>query len=213
MKKYLIGLAVAASLALVLWQPLSAQVTSATQSIRAAAGAYVAGSVVDLGQQSDAVCGTGTGTCSAIALLKYLNSAVVGSTPAGTSRIGYTSDDACNNASTRVYTPVNVVTATNVVIAGVSAKNKFICGIFLYPAGTVNIAVYQATTGTSCVTAQTDIFGGHTTATGFVATAQAGFAVGNGNASMAKTTTVNTDICVTTSAAIQVSGVVVTADQ
>ena len=166
----------------------------------------------DLGTQADSTCGSAGGTCSLIALTKYSNATppVLG---AGTARVGYTSDDACNNANTKTFTAVNVVTATNVIIAGVSAKNKYICAIFLYPAGTTNIAVYQATTGTSCATAQTAIFGGTTTATGFIATAQAGFVVGTGNASVAKTTTVNTDICVTTSAAIQVSGVVVTADQ
>jgi len=120
--------------------------------------------------------------------------------------------DPCMTA-TKTYTPVNVVTATNVIIAGVSAKKKYVCGIFLYPGGTDNIAVYQATTGTSCATAPADIFGGHTTGTGFLATATAGFVVGNGASSIAATNTVNTDICVTTSAAVQLSGVVVTVDQ
>lgn len=120
--------------------------------------------------------------------------------------------DPCQTA-TKVYTPVNVVTATNVIVTAVSAKKKYICGIFLYPAGTVNIAVYQATTATSCATAAADIFGGHTTGTGFLATATAGFVVGNGASAFAATNTVNTDICVTTSASVQVSGVVVTVDQ
>jgi hypothetical protein len=134
-------------------------------------------------------------------------------TPAGTNRIGYVTDDPCNNASAKVYTPVNVVTATNVIIAGVAAKKKYLCGIFLYPGGADNVAIYQATTGTSCATAQVAIVGGTTTATGFVMTAQAGFAVGNGSAAFAATTVVNTDICITTSAAVQLSGSVVTADQ
>lgn len=120
--------------------------------------------------------------------------------------------DPCQTA-TKVYTPVNVVTATNVIITAVAAKKKYICGIFLYPGGTDNIAVYQATTATSCATAAADIFGGHTTGTGFLATAQAGFVVGNGASAIAATNTVNTDICITTSAAVQLSGVVVTVDQ
>lgn len=120
--------------------------------------------------------------------------------------------DPCQTAA-KVYTPVNVVTATNVIITAVSAKKKYICGIFLYPGGTDNIAVYQATTATSCATAAADIFGGHTAATGFLATATAGFVVGNGASAIAATNTVNTDICITTSAAVQLSGVVVTVDQ
>lgn len=120
--------------------------------------------------------------------------------------------DPCQSAA-KVYTPVNVATATNVIIAGVSAKKKYICGIFLYPGAADNIAVYQATTGTACATAPTAIFGGTTPATGFLATATAGFVVGTGASSMAATTLVNTDICITPSAAVQLSGVVVTVDQ
>lgn len=39
-----------------------------------ASGAFASGSMVDLGSQADAVCGTPTGTCSLIALAKYNNS-------------------------------------------------------------------------------------------------------------------------------------------
>jgi len=58
-----------------------------------AAGAFATGSGVDgwditQGAKADAVCGTATGTCSVIALLKYLNSAVNSSIPAGTALIG-----------------------------------------------------------------------------------------------------------------------------
>jgi hypothetical protein len=142
-----------------------------------------------------------------------LHADITAATPAGTNLIGYTSSDPCNNASTKVYTAINMVTATNTVIAGVSAKKKYICSIFLYPSAADNVAIYQATTGTACATAQVAILGGTTTATGFVMTAQAGFVVGNGVSSVAATTVVNTDICITTSAAVQLSGAVVTADQ
>jgi len=58
-----------------------------------AAGAVVAGAFVDgadltQGATADAVCATATGTCSVVSLLKYLNSAVNSSIPAGTALIG-----------------------------------------------------------------------------------------------------------------------------
>jgi hypothetical protein len=150
-----------------------------------------------------------------------IHSDLTAAIPTGTNTIGSVkTTDGTNTAvidpcqgQVKVYTNVNVVTATNVVITAVSAKKKYICGIFLYPGGADNIAVYQATTATACATAQTAIFGGTTTATGFIATAQAGFVVGNGASAFTATTTVNTDICITTSAAVQLSGVVVTVDQ
>jgi trimeric autotransporter adhesin len=58
-----------------------------------ASGAYSSGSIasgamVDLGAQADAACGTATGTCSAIALLKYLNTQASSALPAGSALIG-----------------------------------------------------------------------------------------------------------------------------
>jgi hypothetical protein len=120
--------------------------------------------------------------------------------------------DPCQTA-TKVYTPINVVTATNTIITGVSAKKKYVCGIFLYPAGTQNVAIFQATTATACATALVAVIGGTTTATGVIMTAQAGFVLGNGASAVAATTVNQTDLCVVTSAAVQLSGVVVTVDQ
>ncbi len=53
-----------------------------------ASGSIASGAMVDLGAQADAACGTATGTCSLIALTKYLNSSVNSSIPAGTNLIG-----------------------------------------------------------------------------------------------------------------------------
>lgn len=55
---------------------------SGTQAVSAASGAFASGSLasgsmVDIGSQADAACGTGTGTCSLIALTKYLNTVAI----------------------------------------------------------------------------------------------------------------------------------------
>ena len=46
-----------------------------------ASGSIASGAMVDLGSQADSVCGTATGTCSLIALAKYLNNAAVAGVP------------------------------------------------------------------------------------------------------------------------------------
>lgn len=216
--------------------------SGAVASGAVSAGAYAAGAVIagafvdgwDLTQGTKADVAWVSGSGSVIALLKNIAGGVAGSIPAGSALIGkvgidqttpgttnavsvqYGSTasiaDPCQTA-TKVYTPVNVVTSANVTIAGVSAKKKYICGIFLYPGATVNFAVFQATTGSSCASGLTDIFGGHTTGTGFLATATAGFVAGNGASAFAATTTVDTDICVANGGSVQLSGVVVTVDQ
>jgi hypothetical protein len=211
-------------------------VTNISGTISLPTGAATA---ANQGTTADAPCTlpASATACSEIAVQKAIANAANGSIPAGSAIIGKVTTDQTTHGTTdlvaaditkiagvaavadpcqtavKVYTPVNVVTATNVIITAVSAKKKYICGIFLYPGGTDNIAVYQATTATSCATAAADIFGGHTAATGFLATATAGFVVGNGASAIAATNTVNTDICITTSAAVQLSGVVVTVDQ
>lgn len=121
--------------------------------------------------------------------------------------------DPCETA-TKVYTPINIVTATSTVVStGVAAKKKYICALMLYPGAADNVAIIQATTATACVTAPVGLIGGATAATGIIATAQAGFVIGTGAKAVAATTVNQTDICLITSAAVQLSGVLITVDQ
>ncbi len=85
-----------------------------------ASGAYAAGSIgsgamVDLGAKADAVCGTATGTCSLIALVKFLNTGVGSAIPTGTNNIG-----AVNTAFN--VTPNN---CSGTITAGGTAQNAF----------------------------------------------------------------------------------------
>jgi hypothetical protein len=181
------------------------------------------------GTTTDAVCATpASGTaCTMIGLAKAINNnaaAGVGTSgsaaPSNIIMMGALNGanaqaligDPCQTA-VKVYTPINVVTATNTIITGVAAKKKYVCGIFLYPAGTQNVAIFQATTATACATALVGVIGGTTTGTGMIMTAQAGFVLGTGVSSVAATTVNQTDLCIVTSASVQLSGVVVTVDQ
>ena len=69
-----------------------------------------------------------------------------------------------------------------------------------------NVAVVEATTGTSCGTVTAGIYGGTTAAAGFNFGANGGISLGNGGYSVGKTATNNNDICLITSAATQLTG-------
>src|SRR5258707_3155144 len=46
-----------------------------------------------------------------------LHNDITAATPAGTNRIGYTTDDPCNNASANTYKPIDIVTAASTVVS------------------------------------------------------------------------------------------------
>jgi hypothetical protein len=69
-----------------------------------ASGALSSGSVVDLGSQADAACGTATGTCSLIALQKFNNTATNSAIPAGSAIIGQTGIDQTTPGTTNKVT-------------------------------------------------------------------------------------------------------------
>jgi hypothetical protein len=219
---------------------MNAFVTSSALPTGGSTSANQASEIAALGTTTDAVAATPASAAAAslIAVAKAINNNVAAAIPAGTNLIGDVNlrqggtalsasnpsffrqtdgttaqvTDPCQG-SAKVYTPINVVTATNTIITGVAAKKKYVCGIFLYPAGTQNVAIFQATTGTACTTALVAVIGGTTTATGMIMTAQAGFVLGNGISAVAATTVNQTDLCIVTSASVQLSGVVVTVDQ
>lgn len=86
-----------------------------------ASGAFVSGSIasgaiVDLGAQADSVCGTATGTCSLISLVKYLNTSVNAAIPAGTNVIGYVGGDGtAGTASTHVLSIQGIASMTPIL--------------------------------------------------------------------------------------------------
>jgi hypothetical protein len=75
-----------------------------------ASGSVASGAMVDLGAQADSACGTATGTCSLIALLKYNNTATNGAIPAGTNLIGKVGIDQTTPGTTNLValTPAQV---------------------------------------------------------------------------------------------------------
>jgi hypothetical protein len=103
---------------------------------------------------------------------------------------------------------VNIVTATSTkIVTGTASKKTYVCGMTVYPAGTTNFAIVEGS-GTNCGTSALGLIGGNTAATGIIATAQAGFVSNGGGYSVMAATVNANDVCIITSAAVQLSGVV-----
>jgi hypothetical protein len=267
-----------------------------------AAGAFATGAGVDgwdvtQGAKADSVCGTATGTCSVVALLKYLNNSVNASIPAGTNLIGDVNlrqggtalsatngifsncllgnaacatgtgaqgatsqrvavatdtatvagtapaaaglgaagsaapsgaqyngvldavggtnmiglaGDPCQT-SVKTTLPITLATAAVKVIAvGVSAKKIYVCQIHLTNNAADSVAVFEATTATTCATSAVAVVGGGTSvataATGYNFAANGGISLGMGSNQVLQTSVNANDLCIAQSAATQLSG-------
>jgi len=176
-----------------------------------ASGAYASGSIasgamVDLGSQADAACGTDTGTCSAIALIKRgnqnatsINTNVQASIPAGSNSIGTVGADPSKGGATPASVAINVSTATTTQLVALSGTTKiYVTSFDVIAGGTGNITFVYGT-GSNCGTGTTSLTGAYNL------TAQAGIAKGNGVGAVLVVPAGNA-LCVTTSAAVQMSG-------
>jgi hypothetical protein len=121
--------------------------------------------------------------------------------------------DACQTQP-HTFTPINIATSIVKVIAtGVSAKKIYVSHLFLFAGAADNVGVFEATTGTTCATSPVAVIGAATTvataATGLVLAANQGFVEGSGVAAILATSVNNNDLCLATSAAVQLSGFIV----
>jgi hypothetical protein len=114
-------------------------------------------------------------------------------------------------ANTPSYLPITATTSLVKVIAtGVAAKKIYICQLLLTVTAADNVAVFEATTGTTCATSPIAVFGAGTTvataANGFPFPANGGVSLGNGGYMVGQTTVANNDLCIGTSAATPLTG-------
>jgi hypothetical protein len=122
----------------------------------------------------------------------------------GTNLVGFFVDPCAGLAKS--YFPVNISTATTVRFAAPTASKKtYICSIVLVAASADNVNIIEGTGGT-CGTATAGVAGGTTAATGFNLAANGGLTLGNGASSVMATAGSNVDMCLITSAAVQLSG-------
>ena len=110
-------------------------------------------------------------------------------------------------------TSINVASATTTrIVAPVSAKKTYLCSLFLFSAGTNNVAIVEGTGGT-CGSGTTGVIGGATAVSGTQLTAQVGFVLPNTGYPQAITSGTNVDLCLITSTNTQLSGVIMWAQQ
>lgn len=104
-------------------------------------------------------------------------------------------------------TPINMSTATTTQIIAISGTGgrTYICSIDLVTAGANNVTLISGS-GTNCASNVAAIIGGTTAASGWNFAANGGLAKGSGLGMIYKTATTNNEVCVVTSAAVQLSG-------
>jgi len=133
---------------------------------------------------------------------------VVGAGLSGTNVAIPQVDPCAGNAQTT--TPISMTSATTTKIAtGVSAKKIYVCSLTLFTAIANNVAVIEGTTATTCGTSAAGVIGGATAANGFNFAANQGFVMNGGTQHVAATATANDDLCLITSAAGPLAGVLV----
>lgn len=173
-----------------------------------AAGAFAAGSGVDgwnltEGAKADTAY-AGSGSASMVAILKGIYSSVNGPIPAGTAIIG--ASYAYQNSSGNTLPPaadssaaINVSTATTTQLVALSSGKKIYVSSFDVVAGGTGNITFVYGTGSNCGTGTTSLTGAYNL------TAQNGIAKGNGLGAVLVVPASNA-LCVTTSAAVQMSG-------
>lgn len=185
----------------------SSAAVGATGSAVPASASYGA---MNVGGTLTGVPGTANGQLIDINTSSQVHTDLTAPTVAGTNRIGYTSDDPCTNL-TKLTLPITSTTAAVKVIAtGVAANRIYICQIDLVTTAANNVAVFEATTGTTCATSPVAVYGAGTSvataANGYPFPANGGIAKGSGHGTVGKTTVNNNDLCIGTSAATPLTG-------
>jgi hypothetical protein len=107
--------------------------------------------------------------------------------------------------------PITLATAAVKVIAvGVSAKKVYVCQIHLTNNAADSVAVFEATTATTCATSPVAVVGAGTTvataATGYNFAANGGISLGTGSNQVLQTSVNANDLCIAQSAATQLTG-------
>lgn len=194
-----------------------------TQGAGTAFGSIVVGGTVHYAQQlicdyvvpSQCVNVSAGGAMSTAdaAVLAAINSSI----PAGTNYIGNVREtdgtrnrilDPCESIA-QTSTPISITTATTTRIVAPSASNKtYICAMFLTSAAADNVGIVEGTGGT-CGTGTAGVIGGTTAANGPNFAANGGVLLqAGGKTAVAYTAGTNVDLCLITSAATPLAGVI-----
>lgn len=122
--------------------------------------------------------------------------------------IQHPSVDPCETV-VQTSTPISITTATTTrIVAPTSAKKTYICYLFLTSAAADNIGIVEGTGGT-CGSGTAGVIGGTTAANGPNFAANGGMSLtAGGKTAVAFTAGTNVDLCLITSAATPLAGVI-----
>lgn len=127
----------------------------------------------------------------------------------GTNMLGLAGDPCQTSVKTTVLFTL-ATAAVKVAITGVSAKKIYVCQYYLNNNAADSVAIFEATTATTCATAAGALIGAGTSvataAQGNNWAANGGVSIGNGAAQVLSTLTNAADLCIAQSAATQLSG-------
>lgn len=115
--------------------------------------------------------------------------------------------DPCQTVA-KTYTPISITTVTTTrIVAPTSAKKTYVCYLLLTSAGADNVGIVEGTGGT-CGSGTAGVIGGSTAANGPNFSANGGMSIGNGGFAVASTAGTNVDLCLITSAATPLAGII-----
>lgn len=168
---------------------------SAVGQTQGAAASGQTGTLV-MGKATDAQPSYSDGTQNAIGLDRY-----------GNTRSASAGGDPCQ-AKLATVLPFTIPTATTTnILTGTASQKIYVCYLYMQTGIANNVAVIEGTTGGTCGSGTAALVGGTTAATGLINAANGGQAFGGGGFTVLQTQTNNNDICIITSAAGPLSGV------
>lgn len=126
------------------------------------------------------------------------------------SETGATSPDPCFFGSSKLYLPIDIVTATTTEITPSlpgASTHYYVCSVSLFVAAANNVALVEDDSD-GCGSTSAGVMGGNAAGEGWVfgLTTGTAFNVGSGMGAIARTTTANRVLCLITSTTAQVSG-------
>ena len=113
--------------------------------------------------------------------------------------------DPCSSTA-KLYVAISQTTGTQ-LFTGTASNRTYVCSIHVLSATAQNIALVSGT-GTVCATSPHAMIGGTTAATGWNFAANSGVVLGDGEATIAKSTTDADNVCILMSSTGQLSGVI-----
>lgn len=123
----------------------------------------------------------------------------------GTAQLVTQTLDPCKQYPTIPLSITQAAAGPTKIISGIAGRYIYLCQISLMP-GAQSVNLLEGS-GTNCATTPiTGLFGGTTAATGFVGAAGVPIIIGNGDRTIANTTTTGNDVCIIVSGSGQVSG-------